>query len=1135
MITLNDKIVKVTLGETPINRLLLGLKEIYIDYTRAYLTFRILTNGTIQWMSRNNVSKTISYSNDMGQTWTEITATVKDTFINVSAGDILLFKGTNTTYATAKDACSCFRGSALFTVEGNIMSLVGGDNFQELDSLNNVAWVFHDIFAGSNVVSAKHLILPAKVMTAHCYRAMFSKALYLEEAPELPSTSLADSCYKYMFDVTKVHEAPELPATTLAQNCYEGMFENCLRLTRAPELPALTLKTSCYLGIFRGCKNLSYIKCLATNTTASNCVNEWVKYITNSGQFVKNSSKTWGSGNNGIPSGWSVYNEDEFVENPIIKSDGYNNITLECPTEGANIHYKLNNAQDFTTYTTPIELNEDTKITTYAIKSGQLSSVITYDYKYLSLTPIDYSNRDLTNWKYLGSTITTPYSINATDGHTNNYAKVSNSVFNTDIILREVQPTYLWFQHADQSADIYVNGDRVDTHWGGYNAFFSDISKRVRKGVNHIEVVLNNNTRGIIAPIAGDFNYNATLGNVKLFTSPVLPDKSYGYDGFHVTADVNSQSATINVKTKIPSGGFVKCIINDGNTNVFTKSQKSIGDELTFTTTINNPHLWNGTIDPHLYDIILEVYKDGKLYHRYVRPYGLRYYQYVFNEDITVNGETINAYSGFLLNGAPYLLRGVCMHDDIANKANALSNSDYTQEFNIIQELNCNFIRLAHYPHPKEVYDRCDALGIIVETEIPWVNESRIDEEVDYWNNLTHQCEDMVNQHYNHPCIIFWGVGNELNSGYTNSTEGKNFVKSKIEGFRNTIRTILPGAWVGYVVSHGVSNPTGVFNNPTVDWVGGNIYVGWYIEQTSNNPSSQLNIRLNNENAVGVPYAFSEYGAGGTQKCHSDDPQTTTTKGTGKSRHDIEYQMWIHEGHIATIKNYPQLLFAAQWVLFDFAVSSRAEGYIVCESGISTSTDNNLKYLNNKGLVQRDHTTKKDTFYLYKAWWNKTDKFVNICGKNYYNNYSRVIKCYTNDGDTLTMYINGTAVETVSVTDNIATFTARDFVKNDVVMVQGATANDSFTFTRVIVYTTGVSLNYSELTLSKGSNKTLTATVTPSDATQKSCNWTTSDSSVATVTSAGKVTAVNYGEATITVTTVDGGYTAQCIVTVPEE
>ena len=408
---------------------------------------------------------------------------------------------------------------------------------------------------------------------------------------------------------------------------------------------------------------------------------------------------------------------------------------------------------------------------------------------------------------------------------------------------------------------------------------------------------------------------------------------------------------------------------------------------------------------------------------------------------ITYNG---SAYTGFLLNGQPYFLRGVCMHDDVDGKANALNASDYTQEFAIVQELGCNFIRLAHYPHPKEVYDWCDQLGIIVQTEVPWVGKASTGMPADYYTHLEGQFDDMILQHYNHPCIVFWGLSNETTT--ESSTEAKDFVKGKIEGYTTRIKTLDPSRWVGYVMSHSFNNPSSYYNNPNVDWFGCNIYVGWYIDKSTNDPTTQLNTRCNNIiKNIHKPLAFSEYGCGGTQHCHSDDPQTTTTKGNYE-RHDIEYQMWLHEGHIAALRDFPQLLFTGEWQLFDIAVAARNEGYTICLDGENTSIDDNLRRLNNKGLVERDHVTKKDTFYIYKAEWNQTDKFVHICGKDYTKTSQRTIKCYSNDGNSLELFVNGVSKGTVSLVDHIAEFTADDYNSGDIIRVDGATTSDTFTF-----------------------------------------------------------------------------------------
>ena len=986
------------------------------DYSQNYLTFNVRTGGTIPWKSiGSGMAKEIFYRIN-GGSWTSITAG-NDVTISVVAGDVVEFKGNNnTTYASSNANYSGFGGgTATYDISGNIMSLVYGDNFSGQTSLTGT-YNFCSIFKQSMAVSAENLILPATTLTNYCYRAMFSKAPNMAVAPALPATTLAKGCYWYMFEECPITIAPDLDATTLVDECYGHMFENC--------------------------SNLNHIKCLATSGfNKTNVLANWVVGVSATGTFVKKENVTWDTGTSGIPTGWTAV-DDGTPDIPTISCDG-REIELSCTTTGAAIYYQLNHSGDYIQYITAIIMTGDTFIECYSEKDGNTSATISQTCVFDNRTIYEYSNESLDSWTYNGNTITTPYSVNAIDGHSSNYAKGTFS-FETDVNLRSAQPTYLWFQHADQSASIYVNNTFVEKHWGGYNAFFVDISNHIHKGTNNIKVTLKNNEGNNLAPAAGDFNFNATLGNVKLFTSPYMPSMSYGYDGFHITSTVSSAEATINVKTTIPIGASVVCTITGDHCN-YTATESSTGEEMTFTTTIANPHLWNGTIDPYLYNVKLEIYHDNELYHSYERPYGLRFYEYVING--TVNG---NTYTGFLLNGQPYLLRGVCVHDDLANKANALNDADYTQEFNIITELGCNFLRLAHYPHPKEVYDWCDQLGIVVQTEVPCVNKMQSTMPSDYYTHLEGQYDDMVNQHYNHPSIIFWGLSNET------TTDDKDFAKEKINGYISLIKNLDPSRLVGYVMSHSVSDPSGYYNNPDADWFGCNLYVGWYIDKDSNNPTYRLNQRVTSTiTNKSKPLALSEYGCGGTQSCHSDDFLTTTTRGNNP-RHDIEYQMWLHEGHIAAIKNFPQLLFTSQWQLFDIAVSNRQEGYKVSLDGETVFDNNELKRLNNKGLVERDHKTKKDPFYLYKAWWNQTDKFVHICGKDYEKLTNRVIKCYTNDGSTLGLYVNDILTETVTVTNNIATFTATDFNPGDVIRVSGATTNDTFTFTnnRTAVFTT---------------------------------------------------------------------------------
>ena len=178
--------------------------------------------------------------------------------------------------------------------------------------------------------------LPATTLANYCYAYMFYDCTLLTTAPELPATTLADDCYMNMFagctslvnatalpattstnscymnmfaGCTSLVNAPALPATTLAPYCYAYMFADCTSLVNAPALPATTLVFICYAYMFAGCTSLNYVKCLATDISASSCTDSWLDSVASSGTFVKAASMNdWTTGASGIPSGWTVQN-----------------------------------------------------------------------------------------------------------------------------------------------------------------------------------------------------------------------------------------------------------------------------------------------------------------------------------------------------------------------------------------------------------------------------------------------------------------------------------------------------------------------------------------------------------------------------------------------------------------------------------------------------------------------------------------------------------------------------------------------------------------------------------------------------------------------------------------------------------
>ena len=390
-----------------------------VDFSTKPLTFNILSAGTINWTASNtSIAKTIDYKLNDGE-WASITSNTGSSAptIEVNSGDKIQFRGNNA-QCGGNDRWTIlynsFGSSASFEIEGNIMSLIYGDDFKNNSTISS-GYTFVGLFKECvNLVSAENLVLPATTLANYCYEEMFygctslttapelpattlgeycyfqmfygctslttapalpatnlkincynrmfSNCTSLTTAPALPATTLADSCYLSMFyGCTSLTTAPELPATTLAYECYYSMFEDCTSLTTAPELPATDLAEECYRSMFYGCKSLitapsalpstsvwrncyrsmfygctslttapalpattslgrycyqamfmgctslNYIKCLATDISATDCTKNWVSGVASTGTFVKASSmKSWTTGVNGIPSGWTV-------------------------------------------------------------------------------------------------------------------------------------------------------------------------------------------------------------------------------------------------------------------------------------------------------------------------------------------------------------------------------------------------------------------------------------------------------------------------------------------------------------------------------------------------------------------------------------------------------------------------------------------------------------------------------------------------------------------------------------------------------------------------------------------------------------------------------------------------------------
>ena len=300
-------------------------------YPVKYLTFSSEGTTTVSLSNTYDNAPTVYYSYDL-DAWYEWDYSQ----LSFSANKPLYFCGDNPSgfSASLSEHSTFVTSGSAFAVSGDIMSLV---NYETDLSAIPADACFSYLFQGcANLTSGPSL--PAVTLTLGCYYCLFNDCTSLASAPQLPATSLDVMCYGDMFNgctsltaaptlsattlyencyhqmfagCTSITTAPELPATTMASNCYSGMFFGCTGITSAPELPATTLVIGCYQHMFYGCTKLSYIKCLATDITAEDCLSSWVYNVASTGTFVKAPNAQWTTGVSGIPNGWATVNDGD--------------------------------------------------------------------------------------------------------------------------------------------------------------------------------------------------------------------------------------------------------------------------------------------------------------------------------------------------------------------------------------------------------------------------------------------------------------------------------------------------------------------------------------------------------------------------------------------------------------------------------------------------------------------------------------------------------------------------------------------------------------------------------------------------------------------------------------------------------
>ena len=572
----------------------------------------------------------------------------------------------------------------------------------------------------------------------------------------------------------------------------------------------------------------------------------------------------------------------------------------------------------------------------------------------------------MNNWQFAkpgeaAVAVDLPHTWNAKDGQDggNDYWRGTctyTTTFDAPAFDKATQQVWLQFEGVNASAKVTLNGIEICRHDNGYATFRAEITGLLQ-AQNTLVVEVDNSVNDHVYPQKADFTfYGGIYRDVSLLTvnRDHIALGHCGDTGVKIIPAVRTGCADITVETRVEGKGSVEVELLDASGR---QAAKASGEKAVLT--LQNPHLWNGVKDPYLYTCVVRLMQDGKPVDEVTTKVGIRSF-------------SVDAKKGFFLNGKPYPLHGVSRHQDRKGLGNAITREMHDEDMNLIRELGVNTVRLAHYQHDQYFYDLCDQYGMVVWAEIPYISEHLPNGR----ENTISQMKELIYQNYNHPCIVCWGVSNEI----TISTKDKADMLDNHHVLNDLCHKMDPTR-LTTLACYAMCGPFNPVAHIT-DLVSWNLYLGWYV------PGLFLNdLWMNFFHFVypNRPLGFSEYGAEGMPNLHSAHPR--------RGDHTEEYQAKYHEYMLECFDRHKWLWATHVWNMFDFAADARDQGG---EPG-----------MNHKGLVTFDRQTRKDSFYIYKAWWSD-EAFAHICSKRFTDRTESEIevKVYSNQ-KSVTLYANG--------------------------------------------------------------------------------------------------------------------------------
>jgi beta-glucuronidase len=474
---------------------------------------------------------------------------------------------------------------------------------------------------------------------------------------------------------------------------------------------------------------------------------------------------------------------------------------------------------------------------------------------------------------------------------------------------------FVYFGAANYHAIVYLNGQKLGEHEGGFTPFNFEITGLVREKDNFLIVKVNNKRRRDAVPTVNTdwWNYGGLTRRVMLVEVPQTFIRDYFIQlkkGSLKTVkgwvQLDGQHAEQTITVEIPEANVKQTF----NTNADGYAEIEFDAEL---------QLWSPE-NPRLYDVTIKSRTDSL-------------HDYIGFRSIETKGSKI------LLNGKPVFLRGICIHEQAPkSKARAFSKKHAEKLLGWAKEMNCNFVRLAHYPHNEYMTRTADELGILVWSEIPvywtilWENEDTL-------NNALNQLTEMIARDKNRASVILWSMANE-----TPVSDARNeFLRKLVERTKSLDPTRLITAAMEKS-SEGndklsINDPFGQF----VDVLGCNEYIGWYEGLPDKCDSYTW------ETIYDKPLIISELGGGALYGFHADKD----------TRWSEEYQQYLYEKQIKMLEKIPFLAGTSPWILTDFMSPRRPL------PGIQD-------YWNRKGLIS-DKGKKKKAFYVMQRFYEKLE------------------------------------------------------------------------------------------------------------------------------------------------------------------